>query len=563
MKQIVRIFFLVFLPLLLMLAPAGNNFVSAQENTAVLHFRICKSSVDNDWIDNLKRIDDLRKNLSQNNVKSIKILSAASPDGSFKLNDRLSQERANSTVSLFKRLCPSLADSVFVVETISEDIDGLITYIYNSGESWAEEAVSILRKSGRDPEEALRNIYGGNVWKYLSDNVFPLLRRSEITITYYNNNEIAAVVPIGGSDTSVGNGAGVTSPQATLSPASPEHENGRVPTWAIVFMAGLGVTATAFGLLFARERKRNRSLLKQKTEIRDSQKAQTPAIAASPVVAPAAAPVEVPVDAQVEPSVEASDETPVAVPVEVPVAGPVEVQAEAPVDATAEPSHIAASPAEISPVEVAPVATSAIAASVATAAVAAAAVATASAETSPAEASPVETTSAETSPDEASPAETASAEDTPLDAQIEAASAEVAPVFVEETLFDTPSAEEEASMAAAPAETSAPEQAQLLNEVNEIIQENISDSGFGVEELAAKIGISRIHLNRRLKSEANTSPSTLLKDARMRLAASLLKQGQLSVAEIGAKSGFSSPSYFATAFKDYFKISPSDFPTAS
>lgn len=555
MKQIVRIFFLVFLPLLLMLAPAGNNFVSAQENTAVLHFRICKSSVDNDWKDNLKRIDDLRKNLSQNNIKSIKILSAASPDGSFKLNDRLSQERANSTVSLFKRLCPTLADSVFVVETISEDIDGLITYIYNSGESWAEEAVSILRKSGRDPEEALRNIYGGKVWKYLSDNVFPLLRRSEITITYYNNNDIAAVVPVGSSDTSVENGTGDTSPQATLSPASPEHENGRVPTWAIVFMAGLGVTATAFGLLFARERKRNRSLLKQKTEIRDSQKAQFPAVAASPVVAPVDAPVETPVetsvDAPAEPSVEASVETP--------VAGPVEV----PADAPAEPSHLAASPAEISPVEVAPDATTAIAASVATAAVAAAAVAAASAETSPAEASPVETTSAETSPDEASSVETTSAEDTPLNAPIEVAPAEDAPVFVEETLFDTPSAEEEASMAAAPAETSAPEQAQLLNEVNEIIQENISDSGFGVEELAAKIGISRIHLNRRLKSEANTSPSTLLKDARMRLAASLLKQGQLSVAEIGAKSGFSSPSYFATAFKDYFKISPSDFPTAS
>ena len=556
MKQIVRIFFLVFLPLLLMLAPAGNNFVSAQENTAVLHFRICKSSVDNDWKDNLKRIDDLRKNLSQNNVKSIKILSAASPDGSFKLNDRLSQERANSTVSLFKRLCPSLADSVFVVETISEDIDGLITYIYNSGESWAEEAVSILRKSGRDPEEALRNIYGGKVWKYLSDNVFPLLRRSEITITYYNNNDIAAVVPVGSSDTSVENGTGDTSPQATLSPASPEHENGRVPTWAIVFMAGLGVTATAFGLLFARERKRNRSLLKQKTEIRDSQKAQSPAITASPVVAPvevpvdapAAAPVEVPVDAQAEPSVEASVETPVEVPVEAQAETPVDAPAEGPVEASVEPSPLAASPAKISPVEVAPDATTAIAASVATAAVAAASVAAAS---------------AETSPDKASPAETASAEDTPLDAQIEAASAEVAPVFVEETLFDTPSAEEEAPMASAPAETSAPEQAQLLNEVNEIIQENISDSGFGVEELAAKIGISRIHLNRRLKSEANTSPSTLLKDARMRLAASLLKQGQLSVAEIGANSGFSSPSYFATAFKDYFKISPSDFPTAS
>ena len=91
------------------------------------------------------------------------------------------------------------------------------------------------------------------------------------------------------------------------------------------------------------------------------------------------------------------------------------------------------------------------------------------------------------------------------------------------------------------------------------IQENIADSGFGVEELASAMGMSRIHLNRKLKTEAESSPSVLLKEARMALAARLLKEGTKSIAEISTLSGFSTPSYFATAFKDFYNISPSEY----
>ena len=71
--------------------------------------------------------------------------------------------------------------------------------------------------------------------------------------------------------------------------------------------------------------------------------------------------------------------------------------------------------------------------------------------------------------------------------------------------------------------------------------------------------MSRIHVNRKLKAEGSPSPSVLLKDARMSLAAKLLKEGKLSVKEVGEKCGFSRPSYFATSFKEYFGISPSSF----
>ena len=111
----------------------------------------------------------------------------------------------------------------------------------------------------------------------------------------------------------------------------------------------------------------------------------------------------------------------------------------------------------------------------------------------------------------------------------------------------------------APAAPAAPAPSAFLSNVKSIIQSHVSDPSFGVEELAAAMGISRIHLNRKLQADSNTSPSALLKEARMTLAAESLLKGEESIADIAARSGFSTPSYFSTAFKDYFGMTPSEY----
>ena len=102
-------------------------------------------------------------------------------------------------------------------------------------------------------------------------------------------------------------------------------------------------------------------------------------------------------------------------------------------------------------------------------------------------------------------------------------------------------------------------ESEFLKGVKARISENISDPSFGVEQLAAAMGMSRIHLNRKLKADSDTSPSTLLKEARMKVAADELIAGKLSIAEIATKSGFSTPSYFSTAFRDWFGMTPSEY----
>jgi AraC-like DNA-binding protein len=99
--------------------------------------------------------------------------------------------------------------------------------------------------------------------------------------------------------------------------------------------------------------------------------------------------------------------------------------------------------------------------------------------------------------------------------------------------------------------------------VLDLIDKNLSDPAFDVDSIASLTGLSRIHVNRKLKAEGSPSPSALLKTARMDLASKLLKEGKLTVREVSVACGFSRPSYFATAFKEYFNISPSDYQSSA
>ena len=96
-------------------------------------------------------------------------------------------------------------------------------------------------------------------------------------------------------------------------------------------------------------------------------------------------------------------------------------------------------------------------------------------------------------------------------------------------------------------------------QVLEHVSAHLSDSGYGVEQIAADLGITRIHVNRKLKAETGYSPSTVFKTIRMAEARRLLLEGQYPVSEIATRCGFSTASYFSTAFKDFFGQSPSEF----
>ena len=100
---------------------------------------------------------------------------------------------------------------------------------------------------------------------------------------------------------------------------------------------------------------------------------------------------------------------------------------------------------------------------------------------------------------------------------------------------------------------------QLTSKVIAIIRQNMENPDFSVEELAREIGMSRVHLNRKLKETMNISPSNLIKSIRMKQAAYLLINNKVNISEVAYKVGFSTHSYFSNSFHDYFGMTPKEF----
>lgn len=131
------------------------------------------------------------------------------------------------------------------------------------------------------------------------------------------------------------------------------------------------------------------------------------------------------------------------------------------------------------------------------------------------------------------------------------------------TLDAKPSVERVEKSVSEPVAVSEPElfhvESYFMQQVNNLILQHLPDASYGVEELAESLGISRIHLNRKLKAEGAPSPSNLLKAARMKHAAKLLLESDLPINEIALQCGFSTASYFSTAFKDFYQQTPSEY----
>jgi len=102
----------------------------------------------------------------------------------------------------------------------------------------------------------------------------------------------------------------------------------------------------------------------------------------------------------------------------------------------------------------------------------------------------------------------------------------------------------------------------LLHRVVDVIHKNMSDPDLSVETLSQEVGISRVHLNRKLKELIDTSPSALIKSVRLKQAAFLLAQSNVTVAEVAYTVGFSSPAYFSSNFSQYFGMTPKEFTNA-
>jgi signal transduction histidine kinase/ligand-binding sensor domain-containing protein/DNA-binding response OmpR family regulator len=97
----------------------------------------------------------------------------------------------------------------------------------------------------------------------------------------------------------------------------------------------------------------------------------------------------------------------------------------------------------------------------------------------------------------------------------------------------------------------------LLERVMKVVNDNISNAELTVDEVAAQVGISRVHLHRKMKELTNQTTRDFIRNVRLKMAADMLSQKKYSISEVADLTGFSNPNSFSVAFKELYGVSPS------
>jgi len=92
-----------------------------------------------------------------------------------------------------------------------------------------------------------------------------------------------------------------------------------------------------------------------------------------------------------------------------------------------------------------------------------------------------------------------------------------------------------------------------------IIEKNISNPDFSVEEMSRELFVSRVALYKRILSLTGNTPIEFIRSIRMKRAAQLLEKSRFTIAEIAYESGFNNPKYFSRYFKAEFGMLPSAY----
>jgi len=99
----------------------------------------------------------------------------------------------------------------------------------------------------------------------------------------------------------------------------------------------------------------------------------------------------------------------------------------------------------------------------------------------------------------------------------------------------------------------------FITDFTAIVESNLSNEDFTVEEICKKMGISRVQLYRKVKALMNVNVNDYILNSRLQKAKYMLQHEETSISEVAYATGFSSPAYFSTVFKSKFGVTPKGF----
>ena len=99
----------------------------------------------------------------------------------------------------------------------------------------------------------------------------------------------------------------------------------------------------------------------------------------------------------------------------------------------------------------------------------------------------------------------------------------------------------------------------FLDRLAMFVAQHMREEDFNVDRLSQLMTMGRTKFYGRVKELTGLSPNKYLMQARMKKAADLLADGELTVSEVSYQVGIQDPSYFNKCFKAQYGITPSKY----
>src|SRR5262245_50558989 len=98
----------------------------------------------------------------------------------------------------------------------------------------------------------------------------------------------------------------------------------------------------------------------------------------------------------------------------------------------------------------------------------------------------------------------------------------------------------------------------FISRVRVTIESHLADEDYSVEDLSRDMGMSRMHLHRKVKAVTGVPAGLYIRAIRLEHAKRLLEEGLYNVSEVAYLVGFNSLSYFSTCFSEHYGCPPSE-----
>ena len=99
----------------------------------------------------------------------------------------------------------------------------------------------------------------------------------------------------------------------------------------------------------------------------------------------------------------------------------------------------------------------------------------------------------------------------------------------------------------------------LINRIMDVVNKNLNNSDLNIDMICSEVGISRVHLHRKMKEMTNQTPHDFIRNLRLKQAARLLSMKGQSITEVVYHCGFNSATSFSTMFKKMYGMSPREY----